>query len=600
VVTAKWTLAALLGLGVAGPAFAAPDCAARLLAPAGTAPAKALTARSLVELRDFGGSGAHAGAPSPFSISPDGHAAALILRRADPDSDLYCHGVVIVPLTGEGRPRLVDVGGDYIPLVYDLRGITGVTGGAPAMIVPVWSPDGRSLAFLRRERGTAQAWIVAAVGGAARQVTHFPTDVTAIRWSADGRLLGATTRPGLAAAAASIAAEGRGGYQYDRRFMPLMSARPLPPASLPPAETWIDAATGVVAAAPPNRDAARPKGAILFARSSTGAQAWTAPDDPQAFVPATPLHVSLQGVALACPTAACDGHVAGLWWVDPNVLLFVRAGYPANGGRDELYRWDVRKRGPVRILSTADALIGCQWAQVGLICAREASTAPRTLVAIDPVTGQSRLLFDPNPDFPAATLGQVRRLTWTDGRGVTTYGDLVLPPGRKQSERVPLVVVQYTSRGFLRGGTGDEYPIFLLAAHGIAVLSVQRPASLPAADAALNLTDYQRVNIKNFAERRMIVGALEAGVDAAVATGMIDPDSASERLQRRTTASASGSGLANSRSIAAVSRGSRSARTPSSSIVRTRSRLASNSRAEKLSNVPLLRRAITDAGRRPA
>src|SRR3546814_7367490 len=39
----------------------------------------------------------------------------------------------------------------------------------------------------------------------------------------------------------------------------------------------------------------------------------------------------------------------------------------------------------------------------------------------------------------------------------------------------PLVVVQYDTRGFLRGGTGDEYPIQALAASGFAVLSVSRP-----------------------------------------------------------------------------------------------------------------------------
>jgi dipeptidyl aminopeptidase/acylaminoacyl peptidase len=198
-------------------------------------------------------------------------------------------------------------------------------------------------------------------------------------------------------------------------------------------------------------------------------------------------------------------------------------GNPANGGRTTLYRWNIedRKR-PVRVLDTIDALFGCQLAARRLICAHEGPTRPRTLVSLDPLSGALATLFDPNPDFAARRVGPSRRLVWTRS-GVTTYGDLVLPPDHRPGERDPLVIVQYTSRGFLRGGTGDEVPIQLLAAHGFAVLSFQRPAMLVAAARARDLAGVQRVNIAGLAERRMIFAALNAGVDAAVATGAVDP-----------------------------------------------------------------------------
>src|SRR3546814_5155407 len=50
-----------------------------------------------------------------------------------------------------------------------------------------------------------------------------------------------------------------------------------------------------------------------------------------------------------------------------------------------------------------------------------------------------------------------------------------MPAPSRPSKPYPLVVVQYDTRGFLRGGTGDEYPIQALAASGFAVLSVSRP-----------------------------------------------------------------------------------------------------------------------------
>src|SRR3546814_9514621 len=52
------------------------------------------------------------------------------------------------------------------------------------------------------------------------------------------------------------------------------------------------------------------------------------------------------------------------------------------------------------------------------------------------------------------------------------YGDLIYPVGYQRGTRYPMVVVQYRTRGFLRGGTGDEVPIQTLADQGFLVLSV--------------------------------------------------------------------------------------------------------------------------------
>ncbi len=56
------------------------------------------------------------------------------------------------------------------------------------------------------------------------------------------------------------------------------------------------------------------------------------------------------------------------------------------------------------------------------------------------------------------------------GRGF--WGHLVLPLGYQAGKRYPLVITTYVDvGGFLRGGTGDEYPIHVLAANGFAVLN---------------------------------------------------------------------------------------------------------------------------------
>src|SRR3546814_15978540 len=54
-------------------------------------------------------------------------------------------------------------------------------------------------------------------------------------------------------------------------------------------------------------------------------------------------------------------------------------------------------------------------------------------------------------------------LNWLNAENVPFYGDLVYPVGYEPGRRYPMVIVQYRTKGFLRGGIGDEVPIQTLA-----------------------------------------------------------------------------------------------------------------------------------------
>ena len=516
------TLLAVLSTASAAPSALAAGCAAALTPPqAISLPSRAISPLGLATIRDFGPQDAAAGGEGPFSLSPDGRRAAVVLRRADPAGDSHCMGVAVIPLDGSGPLRLVDVGGEAILEVSDLRGLADLPIGNLKTVTPLWSPDGHSLAYLRRDNGLTRVWVANADGSGASPISHLGVDARSVRWTTDGKALIVTTRPGIAAAQEATKAQEGTGFLFDRRFWPLSIAHPLPSASIPEIEQAIRESDGAPILAAPKRDDGRPAGAIQVARSDEGDLAWTAAVDAKLILGRIELHVRVRGKQFTCRAELCADHVAALWWSSGS-LYFLKGGTADNGGVTTLGRWRPGSGQPHAILSTADALFGCLPVRDSIICARETATHPRTIVRIDAQTGAMTTLFDPNPEFSQLRAGKVRRIRWRIADGAHSYGDLVLPPDHRPGQRHPLIVVQYRSRGFLRGGTGDEYPILPLAARGFAVLSVER-APFVAAGKARDIRQFTRIGASHFAERRRQLSSIEAGVHQAIALGVVDP-----------------------------------------------------------------------------
>src|SRR3546814_4389387 len=87
----------------------------------------------------------------------------------------------------DASPRTLDEGGDLILLKDDYRGLL-VTVGFPAFVTPAWSPDGKWIAYQRRDRGVTQLWRVAANGGKAEPVTQSAVDIQAFAWLSNDRI----------------------------------------------------------------------------------------------------------------------------------------------------------------------------------------------------------------------------------------------------------------------------------------------------------------------------------------------------------------------------------------------------------------------------
>ena len=492
---------------------------------------RAITARDLAELGDIGRSDPNESA-SPFGVSPDGRQIAFLVRRGNPDANGYCQRLLVTDTDGKSTAREIDRGGEFIRATFSLRNFPAIRSGYAQVITPRWSPDGTKIAFLKRMNGETQVWLVDGEGQApARRVSVGPDDVEDFSWAPDGASLVIATRPDLRRQTEAIAREARGGFLFDERFAPQFADRPIPTGALAIEYDYVDLARGTTRAATaaeiamlvPERPQGLPKAARGFTRGPGGVLAWTEAKAPSRLIGPSRLVLSDRaGRTAVCEQRQCEGAMH-LWWSRDGRRLYVLQKTGWGAGRTALLRWQLGAAAPRRIFVTDDALIGCAMPGSEIVCAREGAAQPRRLVAIDPDTGRQRIVFDPNPRFAALALGRVQRLRFRNAFGVESYADLVLPPGHRSGEKYPLVVVQYTSDGFLRGGTDDEVPIQALAAKGFAVLSFARPDFVASVFAAKTELELRTRNRADWIDRRSVQSSLEVAIGMAVASGAIDP-----------------------------------------------------------------------------
>src|SRR4051795_8542316 len=113
--------------------------------------------------------------PGVPAVSPDGATVVVAVTRLDLDADEYRSQLWTVPTDGSAPAR---------PLTHGHRDTA-----------PVFSPDGRWLAFLSAEpKGRPQLHVLPAAGGAPRRLTDHHLGAGAPVWSPDSRRLAYTAR----------------------------------------------------------------------------------------------------------------------------------------------------------------------------------------------------------------------------------------------------------------------------------------------------------------------------------------------------------------------------------------------------------------------
>lgn len=492
---------------------------------------RGVTTADLIGLRDIGPNFGTDLPESPLALSPDGKNLAFVVSRADPVRNDYCQALVRIDVTDGAWPQIIDMANGLIMDAQTIRGYQTIN-GSPIINSPYWSPDGRYLAYLVSIEGIPQARVISVRDALVVFTTTSATAVRQIAWTPSGRLLFGN-EPEAARREAEIDEQGRHGFLYDDSFIPKRDARPSIPGPVP-IEFHSSTASGAdmrpanrdeFAINPGSPDERKPEGLMRSLPGRHNVTAQLVQKYPGSITSSAEFWLQYaDGRRRRCDDPVCANGILNMWWIESGQkLLFLRR---AGWGKSELqlYRWDMQSA-PSLILKTDDLITGCQEAASTLICLHEASHQPRRIVRVDMNTGALTPLFDPNPSFGVLKKGIVQRLHWTNDIGIESFGDLVLPRNPPRNGKMPLIVVQYLTRGFLRGGVGDEYPIFPFAEHGFAVLSLQRPTDYyrTIKDGSVRTAaDAYAVNQQNWNDRRSVQSALTKGIELVVSRGDID------------------------------------------------------------------------------
>lgn len=105
-------------------------------------------------------------------VSPDGKWVAYTVATPDMNANRHASNIWIVSTSGGAPKQLTQIGHESSP---------------------VWSPDGKMLAFLSSRQGTSQVYILPMEGGEAHALTHLSTGADLLKWSPDGKTIAFTS-----------------------------------------------------------------------------------------------------------------------------------------------------------------------------------------------------------------------------------------------------------------------------------------------------------------------------------------------------------------------------------------------------------------------
>src|SRR5258708_16435619 len=105
-------------------------------------------------------------------VSRDGKWVAYTVSTPDMEANRGVSNIWIVPTSGGAAMQLTQSGHDSSP---------------------VWSPDGKTLAFLSSRNVDSHVYLLSMAGGEAHALTRLSTGADIVKWSPDGKMIAFTS-----------------------------------------------------------------------------------------------------------------------------------------------------------------------------------------------------------------------------------------------------------------------------------------------------------------------------------------------------------------------------------------------------------------------
>ena len=257
--------------------------------------------------------------------------------------------------------------------------------------------------------------------------------------------------------------------------------------------------------------------------------AWVENENPDIYLGFSPpqrLNAYVDGEIYHCAHLEClrrrSLYGPQLWWSNDGAEIYFHHRDGWNASETGIYAWSPVTDNLRTVYKSQDSwLADCSIVKKSLVCLHENLKAPRKIVSISLENGSLKTLYDPNPELANRHFSKIEKLEWEDRFGGPTHGFLVYPIDYDPDQTYPLVFVTYTSRRFLRGGVGDEYPIHPLAAEGFFVLSHHRPFNQ---DILMKEKDSMKALFENLHWRKSVLSSQEIIVKLLGDRGLIDID----------------------------------------------------------------------------
>ena len=495
-----------------------------------------------------------------FAVSPRQDAVVFATLALRVDQNDYVGRWYVLELDGQQRLRPVGDSGDLMLDIRQRGTVNGATVGSP----PRWSPDGRWIAYAKQTGDEIQIWRSSRDGAVHEQVTFNAANVfgsnayeALFAWSADGSKIYyevARTRAGMAR---QMAQDGRRGHLYDQRFFPGVAYKPIwmrcggfrsghQPVKSQACEPtlWthdLTARQDRLATDEERAEYDRLKapadgvgfddrvGRTKIVKAEDGTLVWLENIDPETYRGLRPplrLMVSLpDGQTRGCEADICNSQFLEAAWKIGDDIVFLR--HEGEKKIDTIglwafYAWSPGTGDVRRLIRTADYFFECKPARGELVCFHETPVQPRRLVALDVRSGAVRELYNPNPHLTAGLFTTVEYIEAHDTQARSVYGKLVYPRDYQAGRTYPLVLVQGSFRGFLDGGTGNEYPIHLLADKGFFVLNTTEYQDFDA-DARMRGYEMMKAEFVEFGRRKRALAAFTDMIGDLVGRGLVDP-----------------------------------------------------------------------------